>query len=187
MKILKERSKDEFFENSFNSYYERVVVYVYRYCQDWSAAENLTQDTYITFWQNIESVDWNRTPLPYLLHVAKNKTLNYLNREIIRTKHKNKLLSQEHQIMACALECSIIDEVTFREIESIVVKSMNEMPQKTKEFFRMSRYDCKMNEEIASLNGVSVKTVEYRITSALRILRKNLVDYFPANNVSRAR
>lgn len=56
---------------------------------------------------------------------------------------------------------------------------MSEMAPKTKEFFQLSRYRCKKNDEIAGIMGVSVKTVEYRIMSALRILRKNLKDYFP--------
>ena len=43
----------------------------------------------------------------------------------------------------------------------------------------MSRYGCKRNDEIAGIMGVTVKMVEYRIMSALRILRKNLKDYFP--------
>lgn len=179
MTKLKESSKQEFFEKAFNLYYERVVIYVYRYCRDWSAAENLAQDTYITFWENLSKVDQNRTPLPYLLLVAKNKTINYLNREIIRTKHKTQLQKQELLVSARALECSTMTEVHFREIELIVNKSMSLMPGKTKEFFQMSRYECKKNEEIAEIMGVSVKTVEYRIMSALRILRKNLKDYFP--------
>ena len=36
----------EFFETAFNLYYEQVVLYIYRYCKDWSAAENIAQDTY---------------------------------------------------------------------------------------------------------------------------------------------
>ncbi len=176
---LKESPEQEFFEMAFNLYYERVVVYVYRYCKDWCAAENLAQDTYITFWENLSRVDMERMPLPYLLFVAKNKTINYLNREIVKAKHKTHTHKQEMATAARALECSTMSTLQFREIEFLVRKSMTEMTPKTKEFFELSRYGCKKNEEIAQMMGVSVKTVEYRIMSALRILRKNLKDYLP--------
>lgn len=177
--MLKKSLEQEFFENAFNLHYERLVVYIYRYCKDWGASENLAQDTFITFWGNLSKVDFDRTPLPFLLMVAKNKTLNYLNREIVKTKHKTHLHNSEMLISSRALECSTLDDVHFREIELIVNKSMSEMAPKTKEFFQLSRYRCKKNDEIAGIMGVSVKTVEYRIMSALRILRKNLKDYFP--------
>ncbi len=185
MTKLKESFEREFFESAFNTYYERVVVYVYRYCRDWHAAENLVQDTFIAFWENLPKVDKDRTPLPYLLFVAKNKTINYLNREIIMTKHKDNLKSKELMVTVKALENNIMNEISFKEIENIVQKSLNEMPAKTKEFFQLSRYGCKMNEEIAKMKGVSVKTVEYRIMSALRVLRKNLKDYFPEKNIKK--
>ncbi len=179
MTILKKSPEEEFFESAFNLYYERVVVCVYRYCKDWSVSENLAQDTYVTFWENLTKVDLDRTPLPYLLVVAKNKTLNYLNREIVKNKHKSHVSSQEMLISAKALECSTMTDVHFNEIELLVKKSMSQMPLKTKEFFQMSRFGCKSNEEIAGIKGVSIKTVEYRIMSALRVLRVNLKDYFP--------
>ena len=177
MSNTKESHDAEFFETAFNKYYERVVLYIYHYCKDWSAAENIAQDTYLTFWENIAKVDAGRIPLPYLLFVAKNKTLNYLNREIVGNKYKNHIKNQEQLLSSKALESSIVTSVFFKEIELLVHKSMEEMPPKTKEFFYMSRFKCMKNEEIAQIQGVSVKTVEYRIMSALRILRKNLKDF----------
>jgi RNA polymerase sigma-70 factor (ECF subfamily) len=179
MNNIKESHGQGFFETAFNLYYERVVLYIYRYCKDWSAAENIAQDTYITFWENITKVDADRIPLPYLLYVARNKTINYLNRETVRNKYKDQLQDQDMVIVSRALESSTMISIYSREIELLVSKSMEEMTPKTKEFFSLSRFKCLKNEEIAQIQGVSVKTVEYRIMSALRILRKNLKDFIP--------
>lgn len=176
--IIESRGQ-EFFDTAFNLYYERVVLYIYHYCKDRPVAENIAQDTYISFWENISKVDTGRIPLPYLLFIAKNKTLNYLTREIVKTKHRTHLQIQEMSTASKALECSTMSDMHFIEIESLVRKSLSEMTPKTKEVFQMSRYGCKKNEEIAQIMGVSVKTIEYRIMSALRILRKYLKDYFP--------
>lgn len=178
-----EKSHDlGFFDNAFNLYYERVVLYIYHYCKDWSIAENIAQDTYLTFWENISKVDDERIPLPYLLFVARNKTINYLNRELVRNKYKNHIQNQELSLASKALESNTMTFIFSKEIELLVHKSMEEMAPKTKEFFYLSRFKCLKNEEIAQIHGVSVKTVEYRIMSALRILRKNLKD-FTSNTV----
>ena len=43
----------------------------------------------------------------------------------------------------------------------------------------MSRFGEKTNVQIAEKLGISVKTVEYRISQALKILRLKLKDYLP--------
>ena len=43
----------------------------------------------------------------------------------------------------------------------------------------MSRFGENTNVQIAQKLGVSVKTVEYRISQALKILRLKLKDYLP--------
>ena len=53
------------------------------------------------------------------------------------------------------------------------------MPQKIKNSFCLNRFGNLKYEEIAKLDGVTVKTVEYRISVALRILRKKFKDYLP--------
>lgn len=45
--------------------------------------------------------------------------------------------------------------------------------------FRMSRFNQLSQKEIAQQMGVSLKTVEFHITKAIKFLRKELRDYFP--------
>jgi RNA polymerase sigma-70 factor (ECF subfamily) len=48
------------------------------------------------------------------------------------------------------------------------------MPEKSKKVFLMSRYDQLSNNDIAGKLGVSIKTVEAHITTALKLLRKKI-------------
>ena len=48
-----------------------------------------------------------------------------------------------------------------------------------KQIFEMSRYECMLNRQIAETLGISVKSVEYHITNALKKLRISLADYLP--------
>ena len=54
---------------------------------------------------------------------------------------------------------------------------MGQMSYQTRTIFQMSRLGEKTNVEIANELGVNIKTVEYHITKALKVLRINLKDY----------
>ena len=51
------------------------------------------------------------------------------------------------------------------------------MPSQSREIFMLSRYSNLPNKKIAEQLNVSLKTVEFHITKALRILRVELKDY----------
>ncbi len=57
-------------------------------------------------------------------------------------------------------------------------EALDDMPEATRRIFMMSRIENKTYAEIAAETGVSVKTVEYRISSALRLLRGRFGDIY---------
>ena len=61
-----------------------------------------------------------------------------------------------------------------KEQRIIIQQIMNGLPSKCKQVFAMSRIDQLSNKEIASLLDISIKTVEDKITKALKIFRKKL-------------
>jgi RNA polymerase sigma-70 factor (ECF subfamily) len=66
----------------------------------------------------------------------------------------------------------MVEELAIR-----IQSAIKELPEKYKEVFEMSRFGEKTNAEIAAKLGISIKTVEYRITKSLKILRIKLKDY----------
>lgn len=169
--------QERFFNEAFEQHFERIVVYIQGYCKDWEMARNIAQDTYIAFWENIDKVDATKTPLPYLFFIAKNKALNIMKRDIVKGRYSNYTRKREMEINYRALESSTMDTVHAYEIEKLVAKSVVQMNEKVKEAFCLSRFKNMKNEEVAQELDISVKTVEYRMAAALRILRKNLKDF----------
>lgn len=171
------QQKERFFNDAFQEHFERVVSYVYGYCKDWEMARNITQDTFIAFWENMDKVDSTKTALPYLYFIAKNKALNTMKRDMVRERYSNYTQKREMEVSYRALESSTMDAVHAGEVERIIAQSVEQMNDKVKETFCLSRFKNLKNEEVAQTLDVSIKTVEYRMASALRILRKNLKDF----------
>ena len=57
-------------------------------------------------------------------------------------------------------------------------KSLENMPEKTREAFVLNRFNNMSYKQIAELHGVSEKNIEYRIKRALRQLRLDLSEFF---------
>lgn len=51
------------------------------------------------------------------------------------------------------------------------------MPEQSRNIFILSRYQNTPNRMIAEKLGISIKSVEFHITKALKILRTELKDY----------
>lgn len=64
------------------------------------------------------------------------------------------------------------------EVRQRFTAAMAELPDTTRQMFLMSRIENKTYAEIASEFEVSVKTVEYRISAALRLLHDRFGDMY---------
>jgi RNA polymerase sigma-70 factor (ECF subfamily) len=71
------------------------------------------------------------------------------------------------------------DTVMLTELEDLIEGSVNELPDKCKQVFKMRRADYKKNKEIAVELNISIKAVEANMTRALKHLKNKLSDYLP--------
>ena len=94
-------------------------------------------------------------------------------------------IAQTFEQLNCRL--SLLDEGAdynahqVEELKSLIRKALSELPAEQRRAFEMSRFEGKTYEQIARETGVSVKTVEYRISQVLRKLEVSLADYLPVH------
>ena len=67
--------------------------------------------------------------------------------------------------------------VHLEDLKNLVTQHLDELPQKSRTIFSMSRDQHYTHNEIAEQLNCSPKTVEYHIGKALKHLRINLKDY----------
>lgn len=67
-------------ERQYERAYERFSVDVFRFVlawtNDWTSAEDLTQETYLRLWRHRAAIDWDRPILPWLLVTARRLASN---------------------------------------------------------------------------------------------------------------
>lgn len=59
------------YERAFEIHWNDVFRFSLAWTNDWSAAEDLAQDTYLRLWQHRATLDWDRPVLPWLLVAAR--------------------------------------------------------------------------------------------------------------------
>ncbi|MDO4163703.1 MAG: RNA polymerase sigma-70 factor [Bacteroides sp.] len=174
-------------ENTFNhiytSYYKKSFFFAKSYVHDDWAAEDIVSESLIKLWERLkaEPVEAKYIP-PLLLTILKNKALDYLKHEEVKRVAFDDIADwhqQELSIRISALEACNPDDIFSEEIQRIVRETLGSLSEQTRTVFLLSRYDNKSNKDIAEELQLSVKSVEYHISKALKALRISLKDYLP--------
>ena len=153
-------------------YYSALKAYATFFVSPYEA-DDVVQDVLMNLWKKRGEIAVTESLASYLFLSVRNKCLNIL-------KHND-----AKDNMMTSLKLSLIDESAdynvhlVRELKKLIGKSLSELPYEQRRAFEMSRFEGKTYREIAKLQNVSIKTVEYRISQALRKLETDLSDYLP--------
>jgi RNA polymerase sigma-70 factor (ECF subfamily) len=88
-------------------------------------------------------------------------------------------LNRELELRTATLEMSDPTDIFSAEVKQIIESTLNSLPEKTCEIFKLSKFGNKPHKEIAELYNISVKGVDYHIMLSVKELRSALKDYLP--------
>ena len=168
-----QKGKYYLFEYFFDKYYRGLCVYACRLIQSRSIAEDLVQDFFIKLWEDKNKLQINSNVKSYFLRSVHNRCLNFLALDKMKKAHHNYQLYQFQQ--DSILQYSLLDF----EMEHQLRKAIEALPNRIRETFVMNRLDGMTYQDIAEREGITIKAIEYRISKALSLLRKDLHDYLP--------
>ncbi|MEG0796113.1 MAG: RNA polymerase sigma-70 factor [Odoribacter sp.] len=173
------RGDISYFEYLYKTYFRKSVFYATQYLRDEEEAREVAQETFITLWEKRGEINNELSIQAYILTITRNKCLNLLRKKIATRKYADTLEARENRANYKALSDESANPLHLKELEQLIQETMIEMPEKMKTVFRMNRDEELTYPEIAERLGVSVKTVEYRISKALLLFREKLKDYLP--------
>ncbi len=172
MKI--ENTHTHAYEQLFRDNYSDMCAYANRFLNDVAASEDVVQEVFVKLWNNKEDVSQLRSQRSYLFRAVRNSCLNLIKHIQIREDYK-----QDNERQMTLDEGHDGDGELISELEQKIRKTIDRLPIERRKVFIMSRYDGLKYREIADKLGISQKTVEKQIGSALRFLRQELKEYLP--------
>ena len=130
----------------------------------------------LELWRRRESLARDSSPQAYLFQSTRNRALNHVRHERVER-------GGEPDVMGlAAVGASAPAQLIEEEIEVALKSAVAELPPRCREVFELSRTHGLRYSEIATVLGISVKTVEAQMGKALRILRERLAPWLPGSN-----
>ncbi|MBS3807772.1 MAG: RNA polymerase sigma-70 factor [Bacteroidales bacterium] len=160
------------FERVFRDYYEELCYYANRYLKDLDLSEEAVQDVFFRIWTKRQSLNIHESLKSYLYASTRNKCLKMIRSDKMADKYYEYAKHTAPQKVSTP-----VDELNAAELNRLIERTIRELPGRTQEIFRLSRYQGLKYAEIAERLSVSVKTVEANMGKALKLFRKNLDDY----------
>lgn len=176
--LLRKGDKTEF-EKIYIEFFDVLFALCFHYTSDKSVAEGIVQDTFLKLWEVKEALQPQTNIRNFLYTLAKNLCLNHLRNQKIVWKHLNQVKYYEYEFAIESLNGIGANYFEFEELSQNVDQAIEKLPDELKVIFKMSRFDDLKYRKIAEKLQISEKTVEARMTKALKFLRKELRDYLP--------
>ncbi len=166
-------------QKAFRKLFEHFFLRLYRFAgsivKDQQKAQEVVQDVFLKVWENREHLTSVCNIEVYLYTITKNKCIDYLR--VRPGGQTGQFLPDQGEI---AIECwnaesKAISEERIRKIE----ESINSLPPRSRIVLQMVKQNGMKHAEVATLLGISVKTVEAHMSVAIKKLMKSLQQEFP--------
>jgi RNA polymerase sigma-70 factor (ECF subfamily) len=162
---------EQAFEQIFHHYYQNLCVFASKIIKDNDAAEEIVQDLFVKMWEKRKSLNINTSLKNYLVRSVKNQCINFIKHYHIRNTYAENILAQNK------LQAEKDDDFIEFDLSKKIEESINSLPKKRQEIFRLSREEGLKYREIAEKLNISIKTVEAQMGLAIKALRDNLKKY----------
>ena len=148
-------------------YQDRLFKVAYGILLDREEAWDIVQDVFFSIWKNRDTLNITESVKSYLYRAVHNQGVNYIKRKKLERDYLHTLNPEpvsENEESQIELK---------RKIHDVVAS----LPPKRREIFRMNRYEGLKYRQIAERLGISIKTVENQMGSALKYLEQHLKEF----------
>lgn len=145
----------------YEIYYEPLYRFLWRKTRHEDTALDLVQDVFIRVWESRSRLDETQSIKAYLYRIAGNLAIDHL-------RHKITARSEDIDDM---VQEPAHDPQQRYDLRHRIHNALEKLPEDIKTVFTLNRFDALKYAEIAEMLNISVKTVESRMSKALKLLR----------------
>lgn len=169
--LIKSGNKQAF-DEVFLMHFKSLHAYAFTMVKDRDDAEEIVQNVFVRIWTRREQLKTDGFLKSFLYRSVHNESLNYLKHQKVRANFN------VHYVDAVKNDMGNLNtEIAVTELEKNIHSAINDLPEKCRNVFQLSRFDQMKYQEIAAALNISVKTVENQMGKALKILRHRVVDF----------
>jgi len=157
------------FDLLFEKYSSKLFYFVNKHLNVKEESEEIVQGVFLNLWEHKKELRSEGAFKSYLYKIALNSIRNYFIKKQVQEKHKQ-LIAQEYLIESDA----DTDELDYESVVKQVDQLIDQLPEKRREIFLLSRKEGLDISEIANYLGISESTVKNQISSAISFLKREI-------------
>lgn len=160
------------FEKVFRKYYEPLCRFAFTFLRDMDSAEEIVQELFYNYWKNRKTILITASIKSYLYQSVRNNALKHIEHLAVRERY-----SVEVRNTSTANQAFDENNMEVTELNEVIERTLNELPERCRHIFMLSRFEGLKYHEIAKKLSISIKTVEANMGKALQLFRANLKLY----------
>ncbi|WP_185212305.1 RNA polymerase sigma-70 factor [Sphingobacterium mizutaii] len=163
------------FETLYEEFWENLFKQVIRILPDEDDVVEVVQQTFLDLWEIRERIPQIKSLKSFLFIMARNLAFKQLKERLKSEQYRDYYASHFTTISNVTER-----QIEFKELNTILEDHINNLPERMKEIFLLSRKSNLSYIEIAQHLNISDKTVKKQINNALKILKVKIdQDYIP--------
>lgn len=149
----------------YKDYWYRMFTVAHRKLQNRELAEELIQDIFTRLWKERETI--RITQLDFYLFSA----VRYEVIDQIRAATRQHTYAEYYKAFSSFEDLNTENTIAFNDLVHMIDKGLEILPAKSREIFRLNRFQNLAVAQIAIQMGLSEKAVEYHLTKATKSIR----------------
>jgi RNA polymerase sigma-70 factor (ECF subfamily) len=159
------------FEEIYRRYWRQLYLTARQKVSRSEVIEEILQDLFSKLWERRETL------LVVHLEAYLFTALKYAIVKHIRSKMVRKRYAQYALLHHSDEGHSTEEDISLHDLTLALTQSLDALPGKTREIFRLNRLEYKTVKEVAALVNMPERTVEYHLHKAISTLRVYLQDF----------
>lgn len=169
--VLAGRRQD--FEILVHRYSGKIIHFITRMTQDRDEAQSIAQEVFLKIFQNLPYYRKENNFSAFIFKIAKNMTLNWLNREK-RTVLFSRLLGWEFNKAPFRQEPPLVSTHEQSERDGDIMRNLRLLPEEQRLALILKVYLEFSYKQIREITGWSIPKIETLISRAKSRLKKNI-------------
>lgn len=164
------------FERFYHLYYAQVFRFAYYFLRDAEACREVVTDVFFAIWQSRRRLKEIVNIETYLYIVVRNEANRY------RSKQSDTLFLPLEELSSSGESAqgdSPEDSLLTKEIETLLAQAIDELPEKCRQIFLLSREEGLKPKEIAEILSLNESTVRVQMKIAIEKITARLKPVFP--------
>jgi len=162
------------FSTLYDRYWKALLAKAYARLKSKEDAEEVVQELFISIWHRRQKIELVYSFKTYLFASLRYQILSFIAKQQYR---KDEISIDGAENSALWLQDDEFHSIEMKELQSKINLIVDQLPEKCRIIFKMSRNEGMSAKNIASTLNISHRTVETQISKAIRVLKNSFKDY----------